>query len=215
MSTSAGSESTGTFVWKRAVGGSNNDWSGPPAAGNYFGAFCIQLNQTIDSSQVFAIDTDLIGVPIGGSGTVAMTSTQATQVKQLWQGVTDTYGYSPTGLGLVGPSGNQAYAAVAFQLAVWEIANDFDNLSLTSGGFQVYTAGNTRNLAQSWLNNLGTTWTDTAKVVAMASLTNQDQVFLTDDSGFPSVPLPAACPAVVSLLCGAGLMRRRRSAGQI
>lgn len=105
---------------------------------------------------------------------------------------------------------NNARSAAAFQLAAWEIANEGGRFDLAKGAFVVTSAnGNTRNLAQTWLNQIsGNKWAADYKVRILTATRTQDLV--TD---LPPVPVPAAGFLMVGALGGlAALRRRKRSA---
>lgn len=105
---------------------------------------------------------------------------------------------------------NNARSAAAFQLAAWEIANEGGRYELSGGAFVVTSVnGQTRNLAQTWLNALnGNTWAPDYKVRILTAARTQDLV--TD---LPPVPVPAAGFLLVGALGGlAALRRRKRSA---
>jgi hypothetical protein len=98
-------------------------------------------------------------------------------------------------------------SAAAFQLAVWEVANETGGLDLLNGAFKVTSANqHTRNLAQSWLNNLSNgTWKANHNVRILSAPRTQDLV--TD---LPPIPVPAAGFLLAGGLMGLAALRRRR-----
>jgi hypothetical protein len=105
---------------------------------------------------------------------------------------------------------NNARSAAAFQLAAWEIANEIGDFQLGAGKFVVTQAnGQTKNLAQSWLNAINfDKWAPYGKVRILTATRTQDLV--TD---LPPVPVPAAGFLMVGALGDlAALRRRKRSA---
>lgn len=94
--------------------------------------------------------------------------------------------------------GMDADYAVAFQLAIWEIIHDLDNLDISSGNFQAsgLTAGASAALS-SLLGAVGTN--GSAQLIALTSGQYQDLII--------EVPAPGA----LALLGLAGLTGRRRA----
>lgn len=103
---------------------------------------------------------------------------------------------------------NGSSSAAAFQMAVWEIANESSSsLDLGSGAFMMTQANAaTKSLAQSWLDNINSgAWTSSRKVTVLSAPGTQD--LLTD---IAPVPLPAAGVLLLGGLAAMGAVRRRR-----
>lgn len=101
--------------------------------------------------------------------------------------------------------------AMAFQMGVWEIVAETDDVfDLTDGYLLIHNQPTARDLAQSWLDDLG--WQDPdAKRLSLKALSSpwegvtgniQDQIIV--------VPLPAPMLAGGVMLAGIGVQRWRR-----
>lgn len=101
-----------------------------------------------------------------------------------------------------------ASSAAAFQMAVWEIANESSSqLQLSNGGFKMTAAnGTTLGLAQSWLDNITAgRWTASGKVTILSAPGTQDLL-----TNIAPVPVPAAGVLLLGGLTAMGALRRRR-----
>jgi hypothetical protein len=184
----------GVFNWNR-TGGTQ---TGTPAIGSNFASFCIELTQNISPGGTYTMDViplahaPVPGVPpIGGMG-----AAKAKDLKRLWASYFHLAALSNVN-------------AAAFQVSVWEIvyetAAQYDVNTAnagTRGAFYITNQSAVRNLANSWLGNLGTA---EANLAAMSHPSFQDQLVL--------IPAPPAVLAGLGLL-GVGVankLRNRRS----
>ncbi len=184
---------------KHSITGPTN--TDPRLNGNFV-TYCIDLSQVV-SSQNRSFDVVQLNSAPSILGDKAM---RASALESLFANV----GNAP----LMWNTSND-YAA-AFQLAIWEIINDFDS-SKTNAGLDItggeFTARRTNNsaLTSGMMNNLntflgfaraGTSMPQSNSLLGIASATNQDQVTM--------IPTPAAA-ALAGLGMGLIAARRRRA----
>jgi len=168
-----------------------NYLDGNPSFSPNFRTFCVELNVGVQSPVTFNIT----------SLTPKFSDLQASRLQEFWgEHFADV--------------GNGAQTAAAFQLGVWEIANETGDLDLSSGNFRALTSGKrptdsaTVALAQSWLNTVDGQGTFETNLTLLDSDSSQDQITTT-------VPVPPGAVlggmGLVSLI-GYGLRRRRMAA---
>jgi hypothetical protein len=113
-----------------------------------------------------------------------------------------------------GFASQSAENSAAFQLAIWEIVYDPQNLNLGGGGFNVtnnHGNGATVDLAQQWLTHLAE-YTDNYNLVLLSSGEHQNFVTFGRPFGFLTVsePAPIALLAVAMLAMVVAMRRRKR-----
>lgn len=156
-------------------------------------AWCIELTQNLPSTNlVYSIAT--------GTAPSWMTTMQ-TLVNQRYQEVL---------------SAASSITSAAMQLAVWEVVSGGTNLS--GGNFRAQPlstnlADSTAaiNLAQSWLNALGTAnSTGDYRIVRLTNANTQDLISIIENP-ISAVPLPGAALLFLSALGIGGAARRKRA----
>jgi hypothetical protein len=192
--------------------------------------FCIELTQHVASDPT----TNVVNLsqapqpasgPIGGSG---MGTTAANLIMQLW---TDDFGK------VVQPSGNtnpitnlpltQSDAVAAFQLAIWKLEYDGNdvygtpgnvNFSFGKGYLEANTSDPVTKLAANWINAINPT-DPLANLFALTGGPNtnfQDQVFAeippVGQHGVPT-PEPGSCAIWFALGSMAYVLKMRRRKG--
>jgi hypothetical protein len=165
--------------------------------------FCTEVDETVNFSTYRYDVVDLQDVPSIDAG---MGPTRAALMEKL-------YGSSRAGL-----SGNVQFAG--FQLAVWEIANDYDgtsgSINLADGDFKRRN-NQTGNIASAWsaaqsFLTAALSSSDTTALLGLKISGIQD--FIVENPTPPEAPVPE--PTSVALwsfgLLGLAAMRRRKSA---
>ncbi|MCA9297715.1 MAG: Cys-Gln thioester bond-forming surface protein [Phycisphaerales bacterium] len=171
--------------------------------GDYL-TFCTDLDQYVTSTtRTYEIaDLATMPKPAGGMG------------ESRAQAIRNIFGFA-SGQQFVNTSENRDFAA-AFQLAVWEIAYDFNSavgrssLGVSSGSLIInaYGGGTLSSAIQAHLNDLFDAANDFnyhgSDVIGIASETAQDQILNA------SIPLPSAALSGGLGLAGLAASRRRR-----
>jgi hypothetical protein len=184
-----------------------------------FHAWCLEPTEFLDGNNTYNVNT-LESAPQDGNnfemGDISgfAGTTRADDMRLLVGGVFDfaTGIFSDLDMSLnggMGLSGKDLYTA--FQVAVWEIANEDTAASydVTSGGFQRDSGGGSNwsevaSQANQWLASLGS-YSPNTYLLALVDGNNQD--FLVS-----AVPIPGAVWLFGSVLLGwAGIGRRRGS----
>lgn len=176
-----------------------------------FKSFCIQFSQHvgIGANSTFTPIYDVASAPLPGGG---MGLDRAIALGRLF----DMH-YSAS---------LSVADASAFQLAVWEIVYDGlagnAGLNLAAGNFQVTSGSTGYATAASWLADVGNNskvYADKYNVIALTSLTLQDQVTGTPGSGTPIDPnviVPEPTSMALFAIGGFGVaayrLRRRKGA---
>jgi len=144
--------------------------------------------------------TDLPDAPVPGAG---MDVDKARAIARIYK-----YATGDLGLDLSSSTLDSDFAA-AFQLTIWEIVEDFDNLNLQIGKFSATKTGGGTLVGtdvQTEFNILKGVATDlTRGGIGIAALTNngkQDQIII--------IPLPGTAGLAAFGLAGVGLAARRR-----
>jgi len=144
--------------------------AGPLQLGSSFLSFCVEFSQSISYNAK-------VNFTLLSAGNVFGTA-KADAITRLFTGF--------------GSQVNSSSTSAAFQLALWELIDDFDSsnwnsLQLTSGKFRVTSNNMTTGLAQSWLGQL-------------SGITSKHQMYvLTNDLAqnqliFAGTPLPQPAP---------------------
>lgn len=178
--------------------------------------FCTEIAQTTSSSlSTFHVQKELKDAPIPGAG---MGQAKADAIGRMYKwamteafgGGVDVFDKLPGGL-----AGGTANFAVAFQLAIWEVVEDYNgtaaSLSSALGNFTVEdfsTSGSTTDAGvQGFFNTLIGIAGDLTRSVetrlgALTSGSRQDQIIL--------IPLPSSAGLAAAGLIGLAAIRRRR-----
>lgn len=96
--------------------------------------------------------------------------------------------------------------AAAFQVALWELAYGVSDRNLSTGAFQLTTAGSVFSTAQAWLTSLDGTG---PKAVGLAALVSNPLIADKQDL-IVQVPEPGTLALFGTALLGVGLVTRRR-----
>jgi hypothetical protein len=207
--TLAGNPSTtvaGRFNWVRSADPNAGTWPHPPAPGQSFFTFCIELIQNLAIGAEYTFDVKLLAnAPIPDRAPLSgpMGNAKADMIMDLW-----------TNRILLAPAGSidDPNHVAAMQTAVWEVVYEdiaANGLNLSTGDFTAAaSSGPFVPLAQTWLDQIGTLLPPIITLVAMTSDTQQDQTFLTVIPTGEVIPAPVAAVGAVPLL--AALVRRRR-----
>jgi len=154
-------------------------YAGRPAAGQTFGAFCLDPNQDFPSGA--NIGYTVVDLASANDGTLG--AAKADQISELWGRFRSTIGTDAT-------------KAAAFQMAVWEIVTDAGK-NLSAGAFvadsSTAATAAVKTQAQAWLDALDGTGAK-ANLAAMASPTDQDEVFEVPATQPPCNPPPPCNP---------------------
>ena len=168
-----------------------------------FNAFCIDVAQSLNLNAAYK-------TVVAGADSVAAVTPAA---------------LSPAVASNIGKLFANAYndvktskAAVAFQLALWEITTEKGSkLSLENGSFQAGFSGfwdySYRNMAEAWIEKLPT-WTVEKRFVALVSPRSQDLLTNIEVPADPQpapVPLPASGVLLFAGLAGLAAVRRRKA----
>jgi hypothetical protein len=214
----------------------------PITSTNQFLTFCIEINQNISfnnnpaytytlaslASAPIGTSEQPVKAPNGNPSGPGMGAVAANLIAELWANhFEEVFGNSP----LQGTdSSNLNILAGAFQLAIWKLEYDHKSSQYTdnygSPGSVDFSKGflrvsDTNNLiattAAGWINDLANFKGTAANLVAITSLTQQDQLVelkSTVPFGSPSVPEPASglIWVVIACLVGIATLTRRYSA---
>jgi hypothetical protein len=171
---------------------------------SHFTTFCIELTQDISPGNPYTYTlTDLANAPKPGTSQTGngngMGATKATEISELWAKYYSSIGTSGTN-------------AAAFQLAIWKIEYDWNNLP--AQGTDFFTSGNFQASGNAPVTQLATTWLtyleqhpnlpQAVGLVALTSPGSQDQV--TQVLPAP----PGLCLAGAGALCLGGFVWFRR-----
>ena len=173
--------------------GTNGTVGGVPVNGEYT-MFCTELVQGAGDGIFEVVDVGSAPVPGGGMG-----ATKA-------QGIVDIYhDHSSTALATSGGGGTNNFSA-AFQIAIWEIAHDYDgtaaSLNLSGGTFEVQNVNaTTMGHVATILNSVGLGHSMPG-LYALVLDGRQDMIIL--------VPLPPTALLGVAGLGGLIWLRRRK-----
>lgn len=142
----------------------------PLALGSTFLSFCVEFSQAVNFGTKVQFSL--------GSANSLFGAAKANAITRLFTGF--------------GGQVNSTSTSAAFQLALWEIVDDFDStdwnsLQLNSGKFRVSSNTATANLAQSWLGQLSSI-TSQYQMYVLSSGVAQNQLIFTGQ------PLPQPAP---------------------
>ena len=199
----------------------NADWDFLPGVGdNGFAAWCLEPMEYLQSPATYDVNT-LEDAPQQGSGLTMGSrngvagSTRADDMRRLFGGVYDFATDTFSDVTVAGLSDRDL--RTAFQVAIWEIANETDDAGaagysydVTSGGFKRGSGGgdnwtNVASQANTWLGNLESYGAETG-LLALVNTTNNKQDFIVK-----VVPIPAAAWLFGSALIGTIAIGRRKT----
>jgi hypothetical protein len=199
------------------------DWSFLPAPDGSFRAWCLEPQETLQAgNRTYDINT-LEQSPVMGSGnpmgslsSLAGKATRADDMRLLFGG---GYNFANDTFSNVTQSLNAQETRTAFQIAVWEVANEtapqyqVGDVPATRGYFYVREIRDTTNdaaiiaQANSWLANLSSY----TAAGGLLGLVRNDTGSAGQDFIVQAVPIPAAAWLFGSALIGAvGLGRRKQ-----
>ncbi len=108
-------------------------------------------------------------------------------------------------------------SAAAFQMAVWEIANETGGYDIRDGYFKITggttASNNAEDLANTWLGNIASnTWqANGASFMILSAPGTQDLLTNLPGGNLGSVPIPASGLLLLGALAGGGAMARRKA----
>jgi len=158
------------------------------------GAFCADVRQSAPLGKgyyLYDVRMPEDGPVVRGDPQAAMGESKANDLRRLYGSHIDEIGTEA--------------GAAAFQLCVWEIIDD-SGYDVTSGSLYTTTTGAWVDMANTWLEDLGTTVPD----VELRILTNEDMQDYALVFDGPSAPEPITVAGILMGLGAAGAYVRKR-----